>query len=201
MAASRSSAGANKLASISASCVVRQSSFDATATVEEGGPPRTVHFTVNAPLRLRHASVHLLGHGYAPVLRYTDRYGQQQTNVFPFLPIDGMQTSEGVAMFPDANVDPKTGVHDPGAQVAFEGAYLPTVDPAGGPRSVFPEEKSLLYWARMGLVNLQSSAWFEETYSPGREARSSSRMFPWANTVPQLDRIWVSVHSSMLWIR
>ena len=105
--------------------------FNATVTVNEGGPDRSADFSVNSPLRLHRANVHLLGHGYAPVLRYTDRYGQQQTNVFPFLPVDAMLTSEGVAMFPDANVDPKTGVRDTTAQVAFEGVYLPTVDPAG----------------------------------------------------------------------
>jgi cytochrome c biogenesis protein len=116
--------------------------FGATVTVDEGGPERSADFSVNAPLRLHHANVHLLGHGYAPVLRYTDRYGQQQTNVFPFLPIDGMLTSEGVAMFPDANVDPRTGTRAADAQVAFEGAYLPTVDPSGGPTSVFPAERS-----------------------------------------------------------
>ena len=52
------------------------------------------------------ANVYLLGHGYAPVLRYTDRYGVTQTSVAPFLPDDGMLTSSGVATFPDANVDP-----------------------------------------------------------------------------------------------
>jgi cytochrome c biogenesis protein len=120
-------------------------SFRATVDVswaDGSGPSRTADFTVNDPLRLRGANVHLLGHGYAPVLRYTDRYGDVQTNVFPFLPTDAMLTSEGVATFPDANVNPKTEVHDNTAQVAFEGVYLPTVDPDGSPTSIFPAERA-----------------------------------------------------------
>jgi cytochrome c biogenesis protein len=133
--------------------------FNATVTVNEGGPDRSADFSVNSPLRLHRANVHLLGHGYAPVLRYTDRYGQQQTNVFPFLPVDGMLTSEGVAMFPDANVDPKTGVRDTTAQVAFEGVYLPSVDPTGaGISSVFPAERSpaIFLTAYRGNLGLDS---------------------------------------------
>jgi cytochrome c biogenesis protein len=117
--------------------------FEATVDVrEDHGSWLSRQFTVNAPLRLHHASVHLLGQGYAPVLRYTDRYGQTQTNVFPFLPRDTMLTSEGVATFPDANVDPKTGKRDQGLQVGFEGVYLPTVSRDGSPTSSFPAERS-----------------------------------------------------------
>jgi cytochrome c biogenesis protein len=133
--------------------------FNATVTVNEGGPDRSADFSVNSPLRLHHANVHLLGHGYAPVLRYTDRYGQQQTNVFPFLPVDAMLTSEGVAMFPDANVDPKTGVRDTTAQVAFEGVYLPSVDLSGaGVSSVFPAERApaIFLTAYRGNLGLDS---------------------------------------------
>jgi cytochrome c biogenesis protein len=133
--------------------------FDATVTVDEGGPTRSANFSVNAPLRLHRANVHLLGHGYAPILRYTDRYGQQQTNVFPFLPVDGMLTSEGVAVFPDANVNPKTGERDPTLQVGFEGAYLPTADPAGvRATSMFPAERApkLFLTAYRGNLGLDS---------------------------------------------
>jgi cytochrome c biogenesis protein len=117
-------------------------SFNATVTVDEGSTPRSADFSVNAPLRLNQANVYLLGHGYAPILRYTDRYGRQQTSVVPFLPVDAMVTSEGVAMFPDANINPTTRTSDPIAQIAFEGVYVPTVDPAQGARSIFPEERS-----------------------------------------------------------
>ena len=118
-------------------------SFGAHADVqtEQDGPWRPTEFTVNHPLRLSQANVHLLGHGYAPVLRYTDRFGEQQTKIVPFLPRDQMLTSEGVAQFPDVNIDPKTNERDEDLQVAFEGVFLPTVDPKGGITSVFPAER------------------------------------------------------------
>src|SRR4051812_31467772 len=51
-------------------------SFDATVTYTEGDrPARRTHVSVNHPLELAGANVYLLGHGYAPVLRYTDRFG------------------------------------------------------------------------------------------------------------------------------
>lgn len=113
--------------------------FQATVDVTEGnGPVRTRSFTVNDPLRLHHANVHLLGHGYAAVLRYTDRYGQRQTKVVPFLPTDTMLTSEGVAQFPDVNIDPKTNRRDEDLQVGFEGVFLPTTPGDGSPTSAFP---------------------------------------------------------------
>jgi cytochrome c biogenesis protein len=119
-------------------------SFRATVNVDErGGEPRSASFSVNSPLRLHGANVYLLGHGYAPVIRYTDRAGKTLTSVAPFLTTDGMLTGEGVAAFPDVNIDPRTGKRDPNLQVAFEGIYLPTA-PANPPfiRSVFPAERS-----------------------------------------------------------
>ena len=117
--------------------------FSAAVTVsEDGGPDGLRSFTVNDPLRLHHASVHLIGHGYAPILGYTDRYGVSQTKVVPFLPIDGMQTSEGAAQFPDVNIDPKTDKRDPTLQVGFEGRYLPTVGTDGSATSAFPAENA-----------------------------------------------------------
>ncbi|GAB3501414.1 cytochrome c biogenesis protein ResB [Phytohabitans suffuscus] len=132
-------------------------SFRATVRVDDG-PPRS--FSVNSPLRLDGANVYLLGHGYAPVIRYTDRYGQAQTTVAAFLNIDGMLTSEGVAAFPDANIDPKAGgARDPDAQVAFEGLYLPTApDQPPYTRSVFPAERSpaVMLWAYRGNLGLDA---------------------------------------------
>jgi cytochrome c biogenesis protein len=117
--------------------------FSATvAASENGGPDVTREFTVNDPLRLHHANIHLLGHGYAPVVRYTDKYGVGQTKVVPFLPVDAMQTSEGVVQFPDVNIDPKTNKRVEGQQVAFEGRYLPTVGADGAATSVFPAENA-----------------------------------------------------------
>ncbi|MET0425476.1 MAG: cytochrome c biogenesis protein ResB [Actinoplanes sp.] len=115
--------------------------FSATVSVtEDDGPAQTRKFTVNDPLRLEGVNVHLLGHGYAPILEYTDRYGVTQQKVVPFLPVDPMQTSEGVAQFPDVNIDPKTDKRDPSLQVAFEGRYLPTVGADGAATSAFPAE-------------------------------------------------------------
>jgi cytochrome c biogenesis protein len=132
-------------------------SFLAAGEVTEGGSaPRPVEFTVNSPLRLDGANVYLLGHGYAPVLRYTDRHDRTQATVTPFLPLDPMGTAEGVANFPDANVGPGAE-RDGSLQVAFEGLYLPTTP--DGPvlaRSAHPEERSptlmlLAYRGDLGL--------------------------------------------------
>ena len=117
-------------------------SFRATVRVDDDGERFTRSFSVNDPLRLSGATVNLLGHGYAPVLRYTDRFGARQTKVVPFLPRDGMLTSEGVAIFPDVNIDPRTGKRDKNLQVGFEGVYLPTVGADGVPTSAFPGERN-----------------------------------------------------------
>jgi cytochrome c biogenesis protein len=117
-------------------------SFRATVLVDEDGKQESRTFTVNDPLRLPVANINLLGHGYAPVLRYTDRFGAQQTKVVPFLPRDQMFTSEGVATFPDVNIDPKTNKRDENLQVGFEGVYLPTVGADGRPTSAFPAERN-----------------------------------------------------------
>ncbi|MEU4238946.1 cytochrome c biogenesis protein ResB [Actinoplanes sp. NPDC026619] len=116
-------------------------SFEATVGVsEDDGPVKSREFTVNDPLRLHHANVHLIGHGYAVTLRYTDRFGESQLKTVPFLPVDSMFTSEGVAQFPDVNIDPKTDKRDSSLQMGFEGRYLPTV--GTGATSTFPAENA-----------------------------------------------------------
>ncbi|MCX4387240.1 cytochrome c biogenesis protein ResB [Micromonospora peucetia] len=119
--------------------------FNAKVTVDEaGGERRQANFSVNSPLRLDGANVYLLGHGYAPVIRYTDRFGNSQTSAVPFLTTgDVGLTSEGLAAFPDVNVDPATGSRDPDLQMAFSGLYLPTA-PAAAPfaRSDYPTERN-----------------------------------------------------------
>jgi cytochrome c biogenesis protein len=117
--------------------------FSATVSVSEDNRPDQVRkFTVNDPLRLHGANVHLIGHGYAISLKYTDRFGVAQTKTVPFLPIDGMFTSEGVAQFPDVNIDPKTNKRDPALQMGFEGRYLPTTPTDGSATSTFPAENA-----------------------------------------------------------
>ncbi|SRR6266536_2166716 len=117
--------------------------FRAEASVSVGdAAAKPVVIKVNEPLRLDRARVYLLGHGYAPVLRYTDRYGSAQTTVAPFMNLDANLTGHGVVSFPDANVDP-TRPRDPTAkaQIAFDGFYVPTADPHGA-LSVFPAERN-----------------------------------------------------------
>ncbi|HEX2417248.1 MAG TPA: cytochrome c biogenesis protein ResB, partial [Micromonosporaceae bacterium] len=121
--------------------------------------PRDFTLRVNGPLRLEDGSVYLVGHGYAPVIRYTDRYGRGQTSVAPFLPRDEMLSSEGAAVFPDANVNPKTGKRDPGLQMGFQGLYLPTLpeNPRSG-HSAFPTERDpgLVLFAYRGDLGMDA---------------------------------------------
>ncbi|MDG4790599.1 cytochrome c biogenesis protein ResB [Micromonospora sp. WMMD1102] len=136
------------------------SSFRATTVVQEGDrAPYRAGFSVNDPLRLDGASVYLLGHGYAPILRYTDRNGETQESDDAFLTIDGNLTSEGVAAFPDVNLDPATGARNPDLQVAFEGLYFPTA-PDAPPfvRSTYPAERSpaVMLFAYRGNLGLDA---------------------------------------------
>ncbi|MFE9915469.1 cytochrome c biogenesis protein ResB [Micromonospora sp. NPDC005553] len=133
--------------------------FNARVTVNgPDEPTRSADFSVNSPLRLNDASVYLLGHGYAPVIRYTDRFGNSQISDEPFLTTGDMGlTSEGLAAFPDANVDPATGQRAPDLQMAFTGIYLPTA-PEQAPfvRSQYPTERNpalnlVAYRGNLGL--------------------------------------------------
>jgi cytochrome c biogenesis protein len=116
---------------------------------------------VNNPLRLGEATVYLLGHGYAPVVRYTDRTGRSQTQVVPFLSIDNFLTSTGVVAFPDANIGVVDTTYGPTgkAQVAFEGTYLPTVPSSVHTgRSAHPAERDprLMLRAYFGDLGLDA---------------------------------------------
>jgi cytochrome c biogenesis protein len=114
---------------------------------------------VNHPLEVSGARVYLLGHGYAPVIRYTDRYGRSQTTVNPFQATDEQLTSQGVDTFPDANINPATGQRDPDSQIAFTGLYLPTMssDPSVA-TSQYPAERNprLLLVAYEGNLGLDT---------------------------------------------
>jgi cytochrome c biogenesis protein len=124
------------------------------------GQPKPWKLEVNAPLRLHGANLYLLGHGYSPILKYTDRFGVSHTADAPFLPEDAALTSTGVVKFQDANIDPNataTARSDPTGQMAFSGIYLPTMpDTADGTLSVFPGEKNpglvlVAYEGNLGL--------------------------------------------------
>jgi cytochrome c biogenesis protein len=123
------------------------------------GRPQTWRLEVNSPLRLDGANVYLLGHGYAPILRYTDRYGVVHTGDAPFLPEDAALTSVGVVKFLDANV-PKGGTaRDNPNQMAFSGVYLPTMPAdANGTLSAYPGERDpgLVLVAYEGNLGLDS---------------------------------------------
>jgi len=112
------------------------------ARADEVAPDRRSLLKVNDPLRVDGANVYLINHGYAPILRYKDRFGRVFTTTTPFLPQDSMHTSEGVVVMPDANQDPKSAKTTPDVQVAFEGIYVPTTPLSGPPiRSQFPAER------------------------------------------------------------
>jgi cytochrome c biogenesis protein len=117
---------------------------------------RSYRLRVNEPLRLDGANVYLLGHGYAPVLRFTDRDGNTREEPWAFLPDDTMLTSSGVATYPDHTVEagaPST------EDIGLAGIYLPTVpaDPSVG-RSAFPAERdpALMLVAYRGDLGLGS---------------------------------------------
>ncbi len=124
-----------------------------------GQPSRPWKLEVNDPLRLDGANVYLLGHGYAPIVRFTDRYGTVFEGAAPFLPIDGMLTSTGAFKYQDANVDPKgSAPADPTDQIGLAGVYLPTApeDTTHGVASVFPDERNpilslVAYQGNLGL--------------------------------------------------
>jgi cytochrome c biogenesis protein len=123
------------------------------------GRPKTWRLEVNHPLRLDGANVYLLGHGYAPILRYTDRYGVVQTAAAPFLPEDPALTSVGVVKFLDANVPPGGSARDNSNQMAFSGVYLPTMPAdADGTLSASPAERApgLVLVAYEGNLGLDS---------------------------------------------
>jgi cytochrome c biogenesis protein len=132
---------------------------DVSYQATPNGPTSRYKLQVNDPLRVDGASVYLVGHGYAPVIRYTDRYGRSQTVVAPFLPQDSNLTSDGVAVFPDANVDPKTGVRDPSLQVAFQGVFYPTAPTGSAVRSsTWPGQRNpeLVLFAYRGDTGIEA---------------------------------------------
>ncbi|GAA3395492.1 cytochrome c biogenesis protein ResB [Cryptosporangium minutisporangium] len=103
-------------------------------------PDTAYDLKVNHPLRLDGANVYLINHGYAPVLKYTDRYGTVFEEAPAFLPQDSQLTSEGAFVLPDANQDPKSTARAADVEMAFTGFFLPTAPPSGPPiQSVRPE--------------------------------------------------------------
>jgi cytochrome c biogenesis protein len=138
--------------------------YNAYATYITGSSTtaKPVTIQVNAPLRLPHANVYLIGHGYAPILKFTDKYGKSETTTTPFLPTDTLETSTGAATFPDLNINPATGSNtDPKTfqkqQIGFSGVFVPSPAP-GLTTSVSPAEHNPVliltpYIGDLGLDN------------------------------------------------
>ena len=111
--------------------------FDATIAVTPapGEPTVTDHLKVNHPLHIGNEQVHLIGHGYAPIVTVKDGNGRVAwSGPVPFLPQDGNFSSTGVIKVPDARPD----------QIGLQGLFLPSafVDPTKGPISVFPDAEN-----------------------------------------------------------
>ena len=105
--------------------------LDTEVTDRPGATPYAQTIEVNHPLRVDGTTVHLIGHGYAPVVTVKDANGDVAfSGPVVFLPQDGNFTSAGVIKAPDGRPE----------RLAFEGIFAPTakVDEQG-PRSLFPD--------------------------------------------------------------
>lgn len=123
----------------------REFRADVTVTGIDG-ISRQQALQVNHPLSIDGTSVHLLGHGYAPVVTVRDGNGDiAWSGPVVFLPQDANFTSEGVIKAPDARPQ----------RLAFEGVFLPTavVNSSDGIVSAFPD-----LWNPQLLLN----AWYGE---------------------------------------
>ncbi len=106
--------------------------FQALVEVTEPGrEPRTQLLEVNHPLTIGSTSVHLIAHGYAPIVTILDGNGDLAfSGPVAFLPQDGNFSSAGSIKATDARPE----------RLAFQGFFLPTaVVDQQGPRSVFPD--------------------------------------------------------------
>lgn len=94
-----------------------------TYVTAPGGKEKPYDIAVNHPLSVGNASVHLLGQGYAPVLRITDAKGNVVLqDAVAFLPTDSTYTSNGVIKLPDAQPE----------QLGLQGFFLPTAAEQNG---------------------------------------------------------------------
>jgi cytochrome c biogenesis protein len=96
-----------------------------------GAAPRAEVLEVNRPLSVDGTTVHLIGHGYAPVVTVKDGEGNIAfSGPVPFLPQDGNFTSAGAIKVPDARPE----------RLGFQAFFLPSaIVDEQGPRSVFPD--------------------------------------------------------------
>jgi cytochrome c biogenesis protein len=106
---------------------------DLGVTEAPGEPTKPVVLEVNHPLHVDGSTVHLIGHGYAPVVTVKDGQGNVAfSGPVVFLPQDGNFTSAGVVKVPDARPE----------RLALQGFFLPSAVSAGpgmAPTSAFPD--------------------------------------------------------------
>jgi cytochrome c biogenesis protein len=111
---------------------------------------------VNHPLIVDGVRVFLIGHGYAPVFKITDRTGRVRFDqAVPFIPVEqsGL-TSAGVIKVPDASPQ----------QLGFAGVFLPTAVDVGGrlasafPAALFPRVSLVSYAGDLGLNSGQTQS-------------------------------------------
>ncbi|HEY5785444.1 MAG TPA: cytochrome c biogenesis protein ResB [Microlunatus sp.] len=105
--------------------------LETEVTDRPGATPYAKTIEVNHPLNVDGTTVHLIGHGFAPVVTVKDGNGDVAfSGPVVFLPQDGNFTSAGVIKVPDGRPE----------RLAFEGIFAPTakVDEMG-PRSLFPD--------------------------------------------------------------
>ncbi len=105
---------------------------DVDVTDAPGEPTESKVLEVNHPLHVDGSTVHLIGHGYAPVVTIRDGQGNVAfSGPVVFLPQDGNFTSAGVVKAPDARPQ----------RIALQGFFLPTtvVGANNAPVSAFPD--------------------------------------------------------------
>lgn len=105
---------------------------DIEVTDRPGATPYPRLLEVNHPLNVDGTTVHLIGHGYAPVITVKDGEGNVAfSGPVIFLPQDGNFMSAGVIKVPDARPE----------RLAFQGLFAPTaaLDTTMGPTSLFPD--------------------------------------------------------------
>jgi cytochrome c biogenesis protein len=109
----------------------RQFRAEVEVTDRPGAAPHREVLEVNRPLQIGGSTVHLIGHGYAPLVTVKDGEGNVAfSGPVPFLPQDGNFTSAGAIKAPDARPE----------RLGFQAFFLPTaVLDEQGPRSVFPD--------------------------------------------------------------
>ena len=112
----------------------RQFRAEVQVTDRPGAVPRREVLEVNRPLQIEGSTVHLIGHGYAPLVTIKDGEGNVAfSGPVPFLPQDGNFTSAGAIKVPDARPE----------RLGFQAYFLPTaVLDEQGPRSAFPDAVS-----------------------------------------------------------